>query len=53
MTDEWLEIVRHEQERSWVGEALESEEEQHQEAWQSPNFDEPLYDGEQVGESFP
>ena len=25
---------------------------QHQEAWQSPNFDEPLDDGEQVGESF-
>ena len=52
VTDEWLETVRHEQEGSWVGETLDSEEEQHQEAWQSPNFDEPLDDGEQVGESF-
>ena len=52
VTDEWLETVRREQERSWVDETLDSEEEQHQEAWQSPNFDEPLDDGEQIGESF-
>ena len=32
VTDEWLEIVRREQERSWVGETLDGEEEQHQEA---------------------
>ena len=51
VTDEWLEIVRREQERSWVGETLDGEEEQYEEAWQSPNFDEPPDDGEQVGES--
>ena len=45
VTDEWLEIVRREQERSWVSETLDDEEEQHQEAWQSPNFDEPLIMG--------
>ena len=51
VTDEWLEKVRREQERSLVSESLDIEEEQYEEAWQSPNFDEPLDDGKQVGES--